>query len=448
MTISRSVSWAYGLGSFMRVGENLIAFYLLFYLTTVVGLPATTAGLISGLSVLLGAVLSPVIGAISDRSNFRSGRRRPFMVIAAIPTMALLALLFTKVDFGAGTSTYYYVVAAVYIIAYYTFLVPYDALGSTLTEDPGRRAMLRAICTGALYLSVLVGGTLVLQVQAALANTIPADTAWTLAVILCCSIPGAVFGLIAWRATRGREIPDDTVVRQRLSGRSITKLLTLRPVISIFAWTVVYFFANAILAGSTIYFGLFVLGLDEATVSTLFLVSAVTTFIAVAPAAYLARRIGKRPTLLAAMALFVVVASIVAATGIHGYLTGAIISVAFGITNSVALVCSYAMIYDLREVTELRLRVDMTALTVGIFTLLIGVTSALAPIVLGSLLEAAAFDPTAAPSQAITDLLFGLQTWIPALVIAASAVALLFWNVDEKAHQRIVDELHASRQNA
>ena len=432
---------AYGLGSFIRVGENLIGFYLLFYLTTEVGLPAGTAGLISGASVLLGAVLSPVIGVISDRLRSRWGRRRPFLLVAGIPTMALLALLFTKVDFGAATTTYYYVVAIAYIICYYCFLVPYDALGAVLTEDPSRRATIRAICTAALYLSVLVGGTLVLQLQTLFASTMGSAAAWTTAVVLSCSIPGLVFALLAWRATRGYESAEEVVSSTPVSAASVGRVLRVRSVVAILVWALIYFFANAVLAGTIVYAAVYVLGLDEATASTLFLISAIATFASVAPAAFLARRIGKRATLLLAIALYGVVAAGVLVIGYNGYSEAAVLSAAFGVTNSIALVCSYAMVYDLREVTELRFGQDLTALLVGLFTMLIGVTSSAAPVVIGALLEGAAFDPLVAASPAVAGVLVSLQTWVPAVLLMLSVVPLLFWNVNEKRHAEIVEEL-------
>lgn len=445
MRLTTGVSTAYGLGSFIRVGENLIGFYLLFYLTTEVGLPAGTAGLISGASVLLGALLSPMIGVVSDRSRCRWGRRRPFLLIAGVPTMALLALLFTKVDFGGATSTYYFVVAAAYIIAYYCFLVPYDALGAVMTEDAGRRATIRAICTAALYLSVLVGGFLVLQLQTLFAPAYGSATAWTLAVVVSCSLPGVVFALLAWRATRGYESQGAVLDESSVSFKSVGRVLRMRPVIVILVWALIYFFANAVLAGTIVYAAVYVLGLDEGTASTLFLISALATFVSVAPAAFLARRIGKRATLVYAIIFFVIVAGIVLLVGFNGYAQAAVLAGAFGVTNSIALVCSYAMVYDLREVTELRFAQDLTALLVGLFTLLIGVTSSFAPVVIGALLEAAAFDPMSAASPAVASVLVAFLTWVPAGLLLLSVVPLAFWNVNERRHAAIVEELRTAR---
>lgn len=442
-----AVSWGYGLGSMMRVGENLFGFYLIYYLSTVAGLSPAVAGSIGGVGLLIGALASPVIGFLSDHSTSRFGKRRPFMVATVIPSMVLLALLFTKVDLGSATGTFYFVVAIAFALTYYGFLVPYDALGASLTNDYNHRTAIRSICTAVLYISVLIGGTLVVQVQGALASNMSAEAAWTLAVLLTCSIPGIVFGLIAWRVTRGREHEDvraATGVAEAKDHGSITstlRIFTLRPVWSILVWGFVYFFANAMIAGSLIYLGVFVLGLPEAVASTYFLAATLTTLVAIAPGNLLARKVGKRNAILVAMVIFVIPAISMSLIGFDGYVSGIVVVVAFGVCNSVVLSCSYAMIYDLRELTELRIGADKTAVILGWFSLVIGASGSLAAVTIGAVLQSAGFDPTVAPTAAVTGSIVALQTWIPAALLGLSAIALILWNIDARSHAEATEEI-------
>lgn len=447
MKSDAKTNWGYGLGSMMRIGENLFGFYLIYFLTTVAGISPAVAGAIGGTGLLIGALASPVIGFLSDRSRSRYGRRRPFLVVTVLPSMVFLTLLFTVVDLGEATGIFYFVVAILFAITYYGFLVPYDALGASLTTDYHQRTTIRSICTAILYVTVLIGGTLVLQVQGILAASVSATTAWTLAVILTCSIPGAAFGLIAWRVTRGRELPVVAVASQDshapASGsiRSALSIFTLRPVWAILIWGLVYFFANAMMAGSIIYLGVFVLGLTEGVASTLFVVSTITTLIAVIPGNYLAKRIGKRAAILFGMAFFIVVSFATLTVGLESYLAGAVLAAAFGVCNSIVLSCSYAMIYDLREVTELELGDDKTAVILGWFSLVIGVSGAFAAITIGSVLQASGFDPTAVPTAAVIDTIIALQTWVPATSLAVSAIALLFWNITALSHAAVTAQI-------
>ncbi|QHC61188.1 MFS transporter [Rathayibacter sp. VKM Ac-2760] len=114
-----------------------------------------------------------------------------------------------------------------------------------------------------------------------------------------------------------------------------------------------------------------------------------------------------------------------------------IITAAFGVCNFIVLNCSYAMVYDLRKVTELHLGDDKVAVILGWFSLVIGVSGSLAAVTLGTVLQASGFDPLAAPSSAVITSIIALQTWVPALIVVASAVVLLFWNINAKSHSAV-----------
>lgn len=92
------------------------------------------------------------------------------MLASIFPTVILMTLIFIKVDFGQATAAYYAIVCILFYIIYYTFLVPYDSLGAELTVDYNARTKIRSLCTVILYVSVFVGGTLVMYVQTGFAN--------------------------------------------------------------------------------------------------------------------------------------------------------------------------------------------------------------------------------------------------------------------------------------
>jgi len=54
------------------------------------GKQATYLGLLTVTGLILAMVVQPIAGAISDRSGFRLGRRRPYILIGAIATLAFL----------------------------------------------------------------------------------------------------------------------------------------------------------------------------------------------------------------------------------------------------------------------------------------------------------------------------------------------------------------------
>jgi len=63
---------------------TLIGLHLLYFYTDRMGLSPSLAGLAFFLALVLDATTDPLVGNISDRARFKSGRRRPFF-FAAIP---------------------------------------------------------------------------------------------------------------------------------------------------------------------------------------------------------------------------------------------------------------------------------------------------------------------------------------------------------------------------
>lgn len=83
----------------------------------------TTLAVISAAGALLAALIQPLIGALSDRSNSRLGRRRPFMLIATAVSVILFLFL------GRSHSLTMFVV--LYLLVQLTFtsaMAPYQAL--------------------------------------------------------------------------------------------------------------------------------------------------------------------------------------------------------------------------------------------------------------------------------------------------------------------------------
>ena len=86
---------AYGFGdvgcnfSWMFVGNFLMIFY-----TDVCAIPMTAVSLLMLISRFWDAINDPIIGSLSDRTNTRWGRYRPWLLIGAPLTAIILVLTF------------------------------------------------------------------------------------------------------------------------------------------------------------------------------------------------------------------------------------------------------------------------------------------------------------------------------------------------------------------
>lgn len=448
------VTIGYGLGSMVRTGENLWGFYLSYFLVTVAGVNAAVAGSISGAALLIASIACIVFGYISDNSKSKYGKRRPMMIATILPCVILMTLIFVKVDFGSATTGYYAIVCILFYLFYYAFLVPYDALGAELTVDYNARTKIRSLCTVILYVSVFVGGTLVMYLQLFLQeNSIGSEgSSWTYAVALSCSLPMLICGVLAWRVTRGREPAGDTAEKTAEGPKeniltSYLSVLKLKPFVGIALWSLIYFIGNTIIAGSLVYFGVYVLGISEAQASTYFTISMVVTIVMAAPGTYLSNKFGKKRTLLMALCFFIVMGLVVFFKGPDSYIDGALISTAYGVTNSIALICSYAMVYDIGELSEYKLGENKTAAAIGAYTFGMGVAQAIGYAAIGYILEFAGFDAMAMtqPEAAVNAIIY-IQTLVPIIFMVLSGICILaLYKINPQNHKALVDALEAKK---
>ncbi len=147
--------------------QMLTSLYLLKYTTDVLGLAPATMGSILLLGRIWDAVSDPLVGLWSDRTHTTIGRRRPWILAAAIPmSVSFVAIWAAPVSLGTTAVTAWVAVA---IMAYYTcrtaFGVPHDALGAALTPDYHDRNRLFGIRraffgVGAILVFVALGGFL------------------------------------------------------------------------------------------------------------------------------------------------------------------------------------------------------------------------------------------------------------------------------------------------
>jgi len=132
----------YGLGdTASHFVWDMVGFWLLFFYTDVYGISAAVAGTIMLVARFWDMAIDPVIGVISDRTNTRWGKFRPYILFGAIPYAVLAILTFTTPNFGEVGKIIY--AGATYVLlmtAYAAINLPYSALGAVMTDDTYERA--------------------------------------------------------------------------------------------------------------------------------------------------------------------------------------------------------------------------------------------------------------------------------------------------------------------
>lgn len=161
-TLRRSLCLAYGAGSIgAGIFSTIPGLLLLFYLTDTLAVPAGIAGLAIVVPKLWDIITDPIVGAWSDRSNTRWGRRRPFLLAGTLTLPPCFIALFAA-PVGDPMFAFFWVLIAFCLAAtaFTLFQVPYAAMPAEMTADYHERTTLIAYRMAFVTLGVLAGGAL------------------------------------------------------------------------------------------------------------------------------------------------------------------------------------------------------------------------------------------------------------------------------------------------
>ena len=292
--ISLTDSAIYACGNF---GANVVYAFLNLaaglYLTRYPEVPTWAVGVLSQERSLAGAFVQPIVGAWSDRTRTRIGRRRPFFIGGVALTAASLLFL-------AGFPPLVPMLVVLSVNAFFLNVAvdPYLALMADIVPEQQRGRV------GALLAIFNMLG----QIVATLAGLFLWDRSPQLVFIIVAAVLVISFGVTTLFVKeppppdieRGAfRIDIGSYVRGILAQRELTKY--------ILAASLFWLGTGGVLPYLT-RFGVNVLGLTEGDSFQLFLPALFGTIVGAIPAGYLADRRGKKPVLAAGVLAFGLVA--------------------------------------------------------------------------------------------------------------------------------------------
>ncbi len=434
----------FALGEFApSVGVGtVIPFYFLYFLTDIAHIRPGVAGTLLLAVRIWDGINDPLVGAVSDRTRSRWGRRRPFMLAGAVPLAVFYALLWTVPSISSETwrALYYFGIYFLFDLAYTLVSGPYFALTPELSLDSDERTSIVAWRMG---VSIIVG------LLAAVALPFVFDAAPSMRVgFWWVGVAVGALSIIPYLLISAmvHERPDFQPKVPLSLKKSIAVVLRNRPfwlslVMYWTAWTAIGI-VEAVFAYYVIYWA-HIPEEDSAYILAIILASA-TLFLPVVN--WLSNRFEKKWAYIICtatwigihIALWFIPQAQVVPVYVIGFLAGMGVAAAHVLPN--------AMSADVLESIEVESGQRQEGVFGGVtgFIQKLGTSVALASI--GWVLDLTGYVPNAAEQNA--GALTGIRTlvsWVPAILLLASVATAAAFPITRAVHRRLTAEANLKR---
>lgn len=379
-----------------QIFRDAPALLLLFFMTNTLGVPASIAGVAIFLPKIWVVICDPLIGAWSDRTESRWGRRRPFVFWGAILSGLTFILLFNVPAFEDKT------MAAVYMTLIYTlastafslFSIPYFSMATEFTNDTHERTTIIAWRVAFTAGGLLAGGVAPwLVIQFGGGETGYSSMALVLGFVISATMLITFFGTAsAPRIGRSEtQAPFVEQMRLALANKDYVSLLTINTVQNLGA---------ACNYAAIAYFVTYQLGLTLATLTPMIIVISLAAIAAQPLWVATSKRFSKRAVAMVSLVLYCL--STLSWTLIDGDDTAALyaICVAVGIFNSGFAMLIVSMLIDAIDIDRKKTGLNREGSFMGVWFAFEKAMFALGALIVGLILAALGYIESAGGTQA------------------------------------------------
>ena len=213
VALSQKVSMKEKIGYSMGDGAANLAFQMMmmfqmFFYTDVFGIKATAAGAILLLARFVDAFVDPLVGVLSDRTNTKWGKYRPWILWTVLPFAVFFILAFTTPDLGERAKIIYAGITYTLFMSIYSFNnTPYSSLGGVMSSDIRERTSIASVRFVTATIATFVVQGLTLPLVSKFGNGQANDPrGWFLTICLFAAV-AVVLMLITFFSTKERITP-------------------------------------------------------------------------------------------------------------------------------------------------------------------------------------------------------------------------------------------------
>ena len=420
---------------------DMVGFWLLFFYTDVYGISAAAAGTIMLVARFWDMAIDPIIGVVSDRTNTRWGKFRPYILFGAIPYAVLAILTFTTPNFGEVGKIIY--AGATYVLlmtAYATINLPYSALGAVMTDDTYERAGLNTYRFIAGFSGQFIVTGLALTLAEFFGHGNKAQGFQY--TVLLFAVLSLIFFFITFKSTRERVQPPKA---QKNSLKEDLKNLFTNKAWRILAFVgIISFIMFAMQNAAIAYYFKYYLG-RENNVQLFNVIGTVALIVALPLSKPLAKRFGNKNVFIGSSLISGLFFMLIYMAGINDLTTIYIFNIIAKMAYAPAVPLLWTMIADSADYGEWKTGRRSTGLyfSAAVFAQKAGwgIGAAIA----GWILTLTQFVPNVTQSEtAITGIKL-LVSVIPGILYMSCAIFMVFYKIDSKTTDLMKKELDLRR---
>jgi GPH family glycoside/pentoside/hexuronide:cation symporter len=420
---------------------DMVGFWLLFFYTDIYGISAAAAGTIMLIARFWDMAIDPVIGVVSDRTNTKWGKFRPYILFGAVPYAVLAILTFTTPNFGEAGKIIYAGATYVLLMTAYAFInLPYSALGAVMTDDTYERAGLNTY----RFIAGFIGQFVVTGLALTLANFFGGgDKAqgFQYTVFLFAGL-SLVFFFITFKTTKERvQPPKEQVnsVKADFRGLFKNRAWVILAIVGIVSF-VMFAMQNAAIA----YYFKYYLGRED-NVQLFNVLGTVALIVALPLSKPLAKRFGNKNVFIGSSLISGIFFMLIYLPGVTDITTIYVFNIIAKMAYAPAVPLLWTMIADSADYGEWKTGRRATGLyfSAAVFAQKAGwgIGAAIA----GWILAASSFVPNVEQTEtAITGIKL-LVSVIPGILYMSCALFMIFYNIDKNTTDLMKVELDKRR---
>jgi GPH family glycoside/pentoside/hexuronide:cation symporter len=446
-----SLRLSFGVGSLGQATIlNSTSVLLLFFMTNLLGIRPSVGGALLFIAKLIDIVSNPIIGMLSDRTQTRIGRRRPYLLGGGVMMFVAFILLFTVPEFSSQwLLTGYLLLLMVFLsLAYATFTVPYLAVAAEATRTYDERTSIMAYRVVFILLGTLVG-TAIAPAIATPSGVGTRESFASMALVL-----GAVI-LIAsllcfWGTRKATFYNPDAQTLGFLSQFGIA--WRNRPFVILATAKLLQLCGVASVITCALYLTRYVLDISGLQVALFFLAMTISSALVVPVWWWMARRAGKKSAYITAVLIY-------ALTGLTWLVAGPVESsfdmalvygraVLLGVGSGGLILLGVSMLPDTIEYDRLKSGARREGVFTGLWSAVEKGATAVGGLIIGLILDLMGFikstgDVVAQPETAISGIIIGSAV-VPAVFMLASLPLLFRYPLSQESLEQLEVETAAA----